>query len=666
MNSFKDELDKLVLESSLDVQGLRDSAWKDTYERDIKIFEEIAKDSVAKFRPMIYNLSREDMFRDNIMRGARTKELSFEGKLPHADSENYGTFAFAMNALFPISVHHGMYETIIKVLGSDEQVKEVWDDIVAYKNIGCYAQTEVGHGSDVQGLQTEAIYDEATEEFIINSPSVKAYKFWPGDLGKMANHAVVFAKLIIKGEAYGIHGFLIRIRDSETHSPLKGVEIGDIGPKYGYACKDNGYMAFNNIRVPRSAILSRYVSVTKEGMIELKGDPRIGYATMLWIRVQLLSFGWLVKFVSLAHCARYALKRTQFKSVPGSDIERPIFDYQATQKQLVSVTCYAYANLTISQYCMDMFYKMMEKIKNEDFKMMNDLHVLISALKAYWMDYDMMALHSLRELQGGHGYLLLGNISLHIEGWSPNVTLEGDGYVLYQQTAKKLVKKIKDITKGKSVNKDFYPYMEQVFSVKDSTESDSDIRDTHKLLEVLRVALSHELLQLAEALAKQDHHSFDTKWNTVFQVEIANLAKLHAVYMSGLSLAARVPTLSKDKFTQQVMTKVCNVFVTEEILKLAQTALLKGYVNAEQMVGIHEYHTELVESLKPHVVALIESQIIHEALVPGTTLSGQDSDYAGKLYEMATLNPLNSTHKMPNVDLKLKLLSKKLSNFAKI
>jgi acyl-CoA oxidase len=31
----------------------------------------------------------------------------------------------------------------------------------------------------------------------------------------------------------------------KSHLPLEGVEVGDIGPKYGYNTKDNGYLRFN-------------------------------------------------------------------------------------------------------------------------------------------------------------------------------------------------------------------------------------------------------------------------------------------------------------------------------------------------------------------------------------------------------------------------------------
>lgn len=54
--------------------------------------------------------------------------------------------------------------------------------------IGTYAQTELGHGTFVRGLQTVAVYDEAAREFVVHSPTLESIKWWPGGLGKTATH----------------------------------------------------------------------------------------------------------------------------------------------------------------------------------------------------------------------------------------------------------------------------------------------------------------------------------------------------------------------------------------------------------------------------------------------------------------------------------------------
>jgi len=65
---------------------------------------------------------------------------------------------------------------------------------------GCYAQTEIGTGSDVSGLKTTATYDVKTDEFVMHTPSLDATKWWPGELGRLANHALVFCRILIPGD----------------------------------------------------------------------------------------------------------------------------------------------------------------------------------------------------------------------------------------------------------------------------------------------------------------------------------------------------------------------------------------------------------------------------------------------------------------------------------
>lgn len=49
-----------------------------------------------------------------------------------------------------------------------------------FEIIGTYSQTELGHGTFIRGLETTATYDEGSQEFVLDSPTLTSYKWWPG------------------------------------------------------------------------------------------------------------------------------------------------------------------------------------------------------------------------------------------------------------------------------------------------------------------------------------------------------------------------------------------------------------------------------------------------------------------------------------------------------
>jgi acyl-CoA oxidase len=54
-----------------------------------------------------------------------------------------------------------------------------------------------------------------------------------------------------------------------------------MGPKLGYNAKDNGWLIFDNVRVPRTNMLSRFAYIDKDGSLEIRGNPKAIYQTMV-------------------------------------------------------------------------------------------------------------------------------------------------------------------------------------------------------------------------------------------------------------------------------------------------------------------------------------------------------------------------------------------------
>lgn len=115
-----------------------------------------------------------------------------------------------------------MFTPTIANMSNDEQRDEWLPKCLSMSIIGTYAQTEMGHGTYLKRLETTSTYDPKTKEFTLNSPTLSSYKWWPGNLGHTANHAIVMAQLYSNGENYGIQPFIVQLRDTETHKPMPG------------------------------------------------------------------------------------------------------------------------------------------------------------------------------------------------------------------------------------------------------------------------------------------------------------------------------------------------------------------------------------------------------------------------------------------------------------
>lgn len=92
---------------------------------------------------------------------------------------------------------------------------------------------------------------------------------------------------------------------------------------------DNGWLKFDQYRIPRTNMLSRFAEVDKEGSLEIKGDLRALYLTMVYSRVTILFNCFWSMMKSSLIATRYSACRRQFQSVKGSKKERKVIDYLA-------------------------------------------------------------------------------------------------------------------------------------------------------------------------------------------------------------------------------------------------------------------------------------------------------------------------------------------------
>lgn len=75
--------------------------------------------------------------------------------------------------------------------------------IDSLEDVGCFGLTELGYGNNAVQMETTATYDDKTNEFIVNTPSTVAQKYWITNGACDAHHIIVFAQLYINGKNEG-------------------------------------------------------------------------------------------------------------------------------------------------------------------------------------------------------------------------------------------------------------------------------------------------------------------------------------------------------------------------------------------------------------------------------------------------------------------------------
>lgn len=240
--------------------------------------------------------------------------------------------AYSPSLAVKIALGVGLFQNGLLAMGTKKHM-EYYTKAWTREIVTCLAITEVSHGSNTKQIRTTATFDKDTQEFVIHTPDFEAAKCWVGNLGKTATVALLFAILITAdGQEHGLHGFLVPIRDEKTMKTFKGILVGDMGEKIGLHGIDNGFLMFNNYRIPMDNLLNRTSDVSPEGeLLSVFSDPN----RMLGAALESLMTGRLgicseaVGTLSFAAviATRYAAIRKQFTLERGGQ-EMPIIEYQ--------------------------------------------------------------------------------------------------------------------------------------------------------------------------------------------------------------------------------------------------------------------------------------------------------------------------------------------------
>jgi alkylation response protein AidB-like acyl-CoA dehydrogenase len=164
-----------------------------------------------------------------------------------------------------IAVQTDMAMPPILAFGTEEQKREWAAPAIAGKKILCIGITEPDAGSDVAGIKTRAVRDEASGDYVINGSKTYITN------GHRADAIVLVTKTDPDAGHGGITLFLVGM-------DAPGVIREKRLKKLGMHASDTALLAFQDVRVPESAVLGQIGKGFYHISWELQGERLIGAA----------------------------------------------------------------------------------------------------------------------------------------------------------------------------------------------------------------------------------------------------------------------------------------------------------------------------------------------------------------------------------------------------
>ncbi|RDL38112.1 Acyl-coenzyme A oxidase [Venustampulla echinocandica] len=605
-----------------------------------RVEESTGTTDMSKLPARYGNMNREDM----LLEGLRAGRAAFHDSLDNGDSTfRYHTQEWVLTNSNPLGLTEVLFRPMIELQGTAEQIA-YWTPLSrSGKIIGSYTQTEIGQGTFVAGLETTAVFDKRTDEFVINSPTLSSIKFWPGALGYMSSHTIVIARLIIGEKDYGVHAFIVQLRSLKDWKPLPGIELGDIGLKMAYNGTDNGYAVFNNARIPRSNLLMRFASVSRDGAYTTHPlREKLLYGGMLKGRLAIIRNSAFQLAQALTIATRYSVVRRQGHKQLQQNSVASIMSYKLQHYRLLMLISRAYASLFASLASDSAYQELQKQQANGDHSSLSYTHMVMAGLKAWVTANAADAAEDARKMCGGHGYLMISGLPEIVNSLAATCTFEGENYVMWKQVASYLMKGMA----ARSLPKDMAYIPSPTYGKRVRCHvSGVDFLHVDNLLYIFQhraarlITEAYQLLRASRgkgAVQNEDRHD----------VVLLSAAKAHTELYILQSFREHVTSISGSMPTEvkAVLTRLVRLFalttIASPLCSSSASFVEDGFLTLNQLGDIRTNIDHLLEELQPDAIALTDAWEFTDASLT-SALGCKDGDVYERMMCWIRQLPIN-------------------------
>ena len=263
---------------------------------------------------------------------------------------------------------------------------------------------------------------------LLSRPSV--CRWWPGALGALATHAIVFARLVLPGEEgkdtdMGIHPFLVQLRSLIDHAPLRGITVGGVGRKWGTNDVDNGYCSFDRVRLPRGALLAKHASIDREGAYTRTAPKSSSYSTMTFVRAQIVAGSSKALGCAATIAVRYAAQRRQQPAAAPGARECAVLEYTSVQARLLPLVATACALRFVGRHMLRLHSSGASSSNSveERASKLKAVHIASCALKSLCTTLAADGIEECRRSCGGNGFLMASGLPQIYTDFMPSFTV---------------------------------------------------------------------------------------------------------------------------------------------------------------------------------------------------------------------------------------------------